>query len=258
MPNRIIKESICTSDNLNELDPVEETFFYRILVNCDDYGIADARASILRAKCFPLKVDKVKESDIEKYLSKLVQKQLIFLYEVEGKRYLKMTTWENHQQIRAKRSKHPLPEEGTLISSDINCNQILSDDDTCHRNPIQSESNPNPNMNMNPKKKISQIYINLNFVDEVVDKVKITQEQYDKLASKYGVHLLHEKIKGLDYYLSNGKSYKDHYKTLINWCDKDCVTKKSNETQIKKCSKNAEAGFALYEKYKAMEERGEI
>ena len=32
-----------------------------------------------------------------------------------------------------------------MISSDINCNQMISDDCNCSRNPIQSNPNPNPN-----------------------------------------------------------------------------------------------------------------
>ena len=49
MPNRIIKESICTSDTIDQLSPEEEIFFYRLIVNCDDYGRMDARPQILRA-----------------------------------------------------------------------------------------------------------------------------------------------------------------------------------------------------------------
>ena len=137
MPNRILKESICTSDNLNDLTPQEEILFYRLIVNCDDYGIADARIKMLRSKCFPLKTDTIKETDVEKWLKGLIRANLCFLYEVEGKRYLKMTSWERHQQIRAKRSKFPTP--------DCNGYQMISDADICPRNPIQSESNPNPN-----------------------------------------------------------------------------------------------------------------
>jgi hypothetical protein len=34
VPNRIIKESICTSNEIDALKPEEELFFYRIIVNC--------------------------------------------------------------------------------------------------------------------------------------------------------------------------------------------------------------------------------
>lgn len=131
MPNRIIKESICTSDNLNDLTPEQEVFFYRLMVNCDDFGRMDARPQILLAKCFPLKLHLVSVDSIEQYLQALVQQDLIILYEVDDKPYLQMTTWDKHQQKRAKHSKYPPPpssdsNNNNLISNDINCNQEQS------------------------------------------------------------------------------------------------------------------------------------
>ncbi len=55
MPNRILKESICASDTIDALAWLEEVTFYRLIVNCDDYGRFDARPAILKAKLFPLK-----------------------------------------------------------------------------------------------------------------------------------------------------------------------------------------------------------
>ena len=52
MPNRILKDSICTSPNIDALSLEAETFFYRLLVQCDDYGRMDARPAILRARCY--------------------------------------------------------------------------------------------------------------------------------------------------------------------------------------------------------------
>ena len=128
MPNRIIKESICTSENLDNLTPEEEIFFYRLLVCCDDYGRTDARPKILRAKCFPLRIDRIKEKDVEKWLNSLVQQKLIILYTVDDKQYIQVLTWEKHQQVRAKHSKYPAPssEDLTMISDDIICNQNIS------------------------------------------------------------------------------------------------------------------------------------
>lgn len=45
MPNRMIKESICTSETLAQLTPEEERLFYRLLVNADDFGRFDGRAA---------------------------------------------------------------------------------------------------------------------------------------------------------------------------------------------------------------------
>ena len=91
MPNRIIKESICVSEQIDELTPFEETFFYRLLVNCDDYGCMDAREKVLTAKLFPLKA--VKATDILKALVKLAEVDLIGLYDVDGHPYLKILKW---------------------------------------------------------------------------------------------------------------------------------------------------------------------
>ena len=145
MPNRIIKESICTSCEIDNLKPEEEVFFYRVLVNCDDYGRMDARLPILRAKCFPLRIDRVTDDDIRSWLDSLAARGLISLYSVDGKDYLYMVTWEKHQQVRAHRSKYPAP-DGVVIhkkSSDINGNQMQSDAPVIQSNPIhiQSESN---------------------------------------------------------------------------------------------------------------------
>ncbi len=133
MPNRILKESICTSDNLNELKWFDECFFYRLLVNCDDYGRMDARPPILKARLFPLK--DVTNDAMEKALNALRAAGLIDLYEVSGRPILQLRTWERHQQIRAKKSKYP-----AKTASDSTCNQMISNDIKCPRNPIQSES----------------------------------------------------------------------------------------------------------------------
>ena len=112
MPNRIIKESICTSDNIDQLSAFQETMFYRLIVTCDDYGRMDARPKILASKLFPLK--DIRTSQIEEGLRALTSAELVIIYEVDGKPFLQMKTWERHQQIRAKKSKYPSPESGNI------------------------------------------------------------------------------------------------------------------------------------------------
>jgi hypothetical protein len=66
------------------------------------------------------------------------------------------------------------------------------------------------------------IYMNLSFIDDSIEKVKLTQEQYDKLIDKFSKDLVHKTIISLDTYIANGtKKYKDHYRTLNNWCMKN-------------------------------------
>lgn len=124
MPNRIIKESICRSDTINLLKPFEEILFYRLIVVCDDYGRFDGRPEIIKGSCFPLKDTAVK--DIGSALERLAEVGLVELYKVQGKPVLQLSSWSVHQQIRAKKSKYPAPDE--------NCNQLISDDCNIPRN----------------------------------------------------------------------------------------------------------------------------
>lgn len=135
MPNRIIKESICTSDSIDQLTAFQETLFYRLIVRCDDYGRFDGRPKIISSSCFPLR--DIRTQQIEEALRALTSAELVTLYQVGGKPFLQMKTWDRHQQIRAKRSKYPAP-DGEMNTSDIICNQMISSDSKCLRNPIQS------------------------------------------------------------------------------------------------------------------------
>lgn len=111
MPNRIIKESICTSETLNSLSAEQEVFFYRLLVQCDDYGRMDARPAILLGRCYSLRLEAgtMKVSTVAGYMRALEKAGLIRFYIVAGKCYLQVVTWAVHQQIRAKHSKYPAP-----------------------------------------------------------------------------------------------------------------------------------------------------
>ena len=143
MPNRILKESICTSDSIDMLSPFEETMFYRLIVNCDDYGRMDARPKILAAKLFPLKDIRVKQ--IEDALRALTSAELVRLYKVNGKPFLQMNTWDRHQRVRNSVSKYPGPEQ-----TDDDCGELPQVAANCGLNPIQSksksESESNPNI----------------------------------------------------------------------------------------------------------------
>lgn len=143
MPNRILKESICTSDSLNQLSPFEETFFLRLIVNCDDFGRFDARPAILKARLFPLK-ERLSLKDIESALGKLADVGCVKLYSVDSKPYLYLPTWEVHQNVRAKKSKYPSPDAISEQQYADTCNQMNADASRCPRNP-----NPNPNPNPN-------------------------------------------------------------------------------------------------------------
>jgi hypothetical protein len=138
MPNRILKESICTSDSIDNLSWFEEVLFYRLIVNCDDYGRFDGRPAIIKNRLFPLK-EKLTISTVSNAINTLASAGLVVLYVFEGKPFLYLPTWNEHQTVRAKRSKYPAPDD-SVKSSEIICKQMQADVPVIQSNTI-SESN---------------------------------------------------------------------------------------------------------------------
>lgn len=149
MPNRVIKETIHTSETVNRMTDFQFRLWVSLITYVDDFGRGDARAAVIKGACFPLR-ERVTVKDIDAALRDLAGIGCVGLYEVDGKPYLYFPTWESHQSIRNQRSKYPAPEDGKQIES--NCMQLKSIENNCNQlnanvPVIQSESNPNPNPN---------------------------------------------------------------------------------------------------------------
>jgi hypothetical protein len=102
VPNRIIRETILTSDRVDQLDAQAEVFYRRLLSKVDDYGRFDARPSILRASLFPLRIDRVREADCSRWIAACDKAGLIVLYSHAGKPYLEVanTGWKARSPSR--------------------------------------------------------------------------------------------------------------------------------------------------------------
>lgn len=122
MPNRIVRESILTSDKVDQLDAAAEVFYRRLLSKVDDYGRFDARPSILRTSLFPLRVDRVREADCSRWIAACEKAGLIALYSHDGKPYLEVlnTSW-------TKRSPSKFPACEHLQTSANICAQVQTD-----------------------------------------------------------------------------------------------------------------------------------
>ena len=111
MGNRILKESICMSAEIDALTWFEEVLFYRLIVTVDDYGIYPADPVLLSHILFPRK-ESVSRKTLSDALASLEKNRLIRRYSVPGQGdFLILTTWTRHQRLRSSRRKYPGPEE---------------------------------------------------------------------------------------------------------------------------------------------------
>lgn len=147
MPNRILKESICTSDSIDTLSWFEECLFYRLIVNCDDFGRFDGRTSVIKNRLFPLK-ESITLKNVSAAINNLARAGLVMPYECDGKPFLYLPSWNEHQNVRAKRSKYPEP--SGVNTDDCKCMQM-------HANVPVIQSNPNPIRNPNPNARGAEV-----------------------------------------------------------------------------------------------------
>ena len=222
MPNRIIKESICVSDSIDELSWFEEVLFYRLTVNCDDYGRFDGRVPVIKNRLFPLK-DNLSAKSVKDGINKLASVGLVTLYESGGKPYLFLPTWNDHQNVRAKRSKYPEPDIDMNASANI-CNQMQADvpDILIQSESLSlSESNSDNVVEAQPPKPTRHKY---GFYNNVL----LTDEEYVSLQNEFP-HDYSERIERLSEYIaSTGKKYKSHLATIRSWARKDTAQKPAN------------------------------
>ena len=117
MPNRILKESVKRSEQIDKLSWFEEVVFYRLILTADDYGCLDGRSVLLKNELFPTK-DNVTKKAVEDAISKLASVGLLCKYTVNGKPYLFFPTWAKHQRLRNRYRKYPEPPQEALQAFD--------------------------------------------------------------------------------------------------------------------------------------------
>lgn len=121
---RTIKPDFFTSLTIADLTPEQRLTFIGLWTHVDDEGRCVDDARLIKAAVWPL--DDRTASDVEADLGALTEASLIARYTVAGKRFIVVTTWDEHQRInRPTPSRFPRPEDAdeppcdALTSSDV-------------------------------------------------------------------------------------------------------------------------------------------
>jgi hypothetical protein len=81
--------------------------FWRLTIIADDHGRFDANPMVMRARCFPLMIDKITTEQVMNWLNELSEP--IEVYEVVGRRYGRFRNWAKYQRVYGSKSKFPDP-----------------------------------------------------------------------------------------------------------------------------------------------------
>lgn len=210
MPNRVIKESIKRSPQIDSLTWFEEVVFYRLIVTADDYGCIDGRSVLLKNELFPTKENITKKS-IEDAISKLASVGLLCKYTVSGMPYLVLPTWERHQRIRNKHRKYPKPPENiyeTCLSADC-CQMSANCQSESNPNPIQSESNTAQ----------SEEEIEIKLILNTGELYPISKEKADRWRELFPSVDVNQELKKMASWLENNPKNRKTKSGILRFCN---------------------------------------
>jgi hypothetical protein len=208
----MISKSISTSTRLSEVSTFSCLLFTWIIPHCDDYGHLDANPKIVKAMVVPLR-DETWE-DVEKAIAELTKKNLIKKYEVEGRPYLEIVKWDEHQTFKNDR---PLYQHSPLLEDEWN--------------PLESKRNPKGNKRRLSEVKLSEVKLSEVKRSEVKDPRASMEylksplkEDLKEFAERFSVteKVIESKAEDLLLYCErSGRRYKNYKAFLLNALKRD-------------------------------------
>jgi hypothetical protein len=106
---RSVKPEFFSSEPVGNCSPTSRLLFVALWCMADDEGRMAENPKVIRAFAFPLD-DQISSTDVEGWLEELHAAQLVVRYEVDGRKYLCVKNFKEHQHPkRPQESKHPAP-----------------------------------------------------------------------------------------------------------------------------------------------------
>lgn len=114
----MLSKSISTSTKLAEVSTFAKLLFTWLIPHCDDYGHMDGTARLVKGIVVPLCDESVEQ--VETALQELEKVGAIKRYEIEGRKYMQIEKWGEHQTLKNDRPLHiiyPLPKDWIPLDS---------------------------------------------------------------------------------------------------------------------------------------------
>lgn len=99
MPQRFLRPGITNSERWNNVSWNAQSLYIRLITLVDDYGRCDGRPSVVLGSCFSIwndihQDDSVDLQQVTQMLQQLAASQLIEAYEIEGKKIIQISQWQ--------------------------------------------------------------------------------------------------------------------------------------------------------------------
>lgn len=216
---RMFSLDVVDTDLFLEMPASTQALYFHLGMRADDDGFVSS----------PKKITSMVNCGTDD-LNVLIAKGLVIAFE-EG--IVVITDWKVNNYIqkdRYKSTKYIKQKEELSIEGDGSYRRIqpFSKLDTdCIQHVPNLEAQVRLGKYSIVKDKKEKIYIHI----PNVEKVELTQEQYDKLVAEHGKEYVDNKILDMDSYVINNpkKAYKDYYRALGTWIRKDKQQNKKEE-----------------------------
>lgn len=130
----MLSKSVSTSTKLAEVSNFAKLLFTWIIPHCDDFGHIDAKPKIVKGIVVPLCDETIDQ--VAGALTELESNGLIETYESDGRKYLEIIKWEEHQTFKNDRprkaiypSRKPMdskrkPEDSIVQPSEVKLSEV--------------------------------------------------------------------------------------------------------------------------------------
>ena len=153
MPQRFLRPGITNSARWNSVSWKAQNLYVRLLTRVDDYGRHDGRVSVIWANCYAVwndvNPDQIMElQQVAQMLQELINKELIEVYEVEDKKVVQITQWQERIRPGVKKWWPDKPEKKP---DDVKLQQLPQKLQQDSRDLQRSPSPPTPSSPPTPR-----------------------------------------------------------------------------------------------------------
>jgi len=204
------------SDKIDQVTAEGERFFTRLIMKADDYGCFWGDVRLLKANLFPLKLDKVREADISRWIAECVKAGLILFYEIEGKRYIQIQDFR--QRLDKAKAKFPLPTNSNNFPEVVN--EFPAEVEVEKKKKGSGADAPATHAS-NPRFLKFTAYVQEFAPDVARMKEPFTEEQFTKLLAKFPVEIIQKLVKDMHNWKDLLKKRKSAYLTFLRFAELD-------------------------------------